>query len=130
MVAELRDCLRMVMQDLHRLEGLLDHAADKLLARFDEANASLTDAVVGDRAELADLRGALRNAVTELQFHDMATQLLGHSSSVLRSCALRLAAEVMGAEAGEDPTSPAGMSPERPNPVTQSEMAAGSVELF
>ncbi|MBS0292616.1 MAG: hypothetical protein JSS01_08870 [Proteobacteria bacterium] len=128
--AELQDCLLMVMHDLNRLEGLLDHATDNLLARFGEANASLTDAVVGERADLAALRGALRSAVTELQFHDMATQLLGHSGKVLQSCAFRLAAEVMGTEEGEEPAPFVDMTPERPNPVTQSEMAAGSVELF
>jgi len=128
--AELQDCLLMVMHDLHRLEGLLDHATENLLARFGEANASLTDAVIGGSPELATLRGALRSAVTELQFHDMATQLLSHSGRVLQSCAFRLAAEVMGTEEGEEPAPLEGMAPERPNPVTQSEMAAGSVELF
>ena len=42
----------------------------------------------------------------------------------------RLAAEVMGSEEGEESAPLEGMAPERPNPVTQSEMAAGSVELF
>lgn len=128
--AELQDCLLMVMHDLHRLEGLLDHATENLLARFGEANASLTDEVVGGSADLAVLRDALRSAVTELQFHDMATQLLGHSGKVLQSCAFRLAAEAMGADEGEEPAALEGLAPGRLNPVTQSEMAAGSVELF
>lgn len=129
-VAELQDYLLMVMHDLNRLEGLLDHATANLLARFGEAHASLTDALVGERAELAALRGALRGAVTELQFHDMATQLLSHSGKVLQACAFRLAAEVVGTGDGEEPAPLADMTPARPNPVTQSEMAAGSVELF
>lgn len=128
--AELQDSLLMAMHDLHRLEGLLNHATDNLLARFGEANASLTDTVVGGSAELGALRTALRSAVTELQFHDMATQLIGHTTKVLQACAFRLAAEAMGREDGEDAAPLDGLVPQRPNPVTQSEMDAGSVELF
>lgn len=128
--AELQDCLLMAAHDLHRLEGLLDHATANLLARFEAANAVLTDTLVAQSTELQTLRTALRSAVTELQFHDMATQLLGHSGKVLQSCAFRLAAEAMGADEGEEPAALEGLAPGRLNPVTQSEMAAGSVELF
>ena len=64
--AELQDSLLVVMHDLHRLEGLLSHATDNLLERFGVANATLTEAVVGDSPELAAVRTALRAAVTEL----------------------------------------------------------------
>lgn len=128
--AELQDSLLMVMHDLHRLEGLLNHATDNLIERFGEANDALTDNVVNGSAELAALRVALRSAVTELQFHDMATQLITHTTKVLQACAFRLGAEAMGAEDGEVAASLEGVAPERPNPVTQSEMDAGSVELF
>lgn len=128
--AELQDSLLMAMHDLHRLEGLLNHATENLLARFGEANASLTDEIIGTSAELAALRTALRCAVTELQFHDMATQLIVHTTKVLQACAFRLAAETMGREDGEDPAPIDGVAPDRPNPVTQSEMEAGSIELF
>ena len=128
--AELQDSLLMAMHDLHRLEGLLNHATENLLARFGEANASLTDELIGASAELADLRTALRSAVTELQFHDMATQLIIHTNKVLQGCAFRLAAETMGQEEGEDAAPLEGVVPDRPNPVTQSEMEAGSIELF
>lgn len=117
------------MHDLNRLEGLLNHATDNLLARFGEANASLTDAAVAGNQQLATLREALRSAVTELQFHDMATQLISHTSRVLQGCAFRLAAETMGDSDGEA-AADAELMPGRPNPVTQSEMEAGSVELF
>ena len=93
--ADLQDCLLMAAHDLHRLEGLLDHATDNLLARFGEANAVLTAARVAGCAELLALRTALRSAVTELQFHDMATQLIWHTSQVLQGCAFRLSAETM-----------------------------------
>ena len=128
--AELQDSLLMAMHDLHRLEGLLNHATENLLARFGEANASLADELIGASAELADLRTALRSAVTELQFHDMATQLIIHTTKVLQGCAFRLAAETMGQEEGEDAAPLEGVVPDRPNPVTQSEMEAGSIELF
>ena len=128
--AELQDSLLVVMHDLQRLEGLLSHATDNLLERFGEANGLLTDGVVGTSPELAAARVALRSAVTELQFHDMATQLIIHTTKVLQGCAFRLAAETMGQEEGEDAAPLEGVVPDRPNPVTQSEMEAGSIELF
>ncbi|RYE40499.1 MAG: hypothetical protein EOP24_40580 [Hyphomicrobiales bacterium] len=128
--AELQDSLLVVMHDLHRLEGLLSHATDNLLERFGEANSALTDSVVGDSAELAALRTALRSAVTELQFHDMASQLIWHTTKVLQGCAFRLASEAMGHDEGEEAAPFAEMAPDRPNPVTQSEMDAGSIDLF
>ena len=128
--AELQDSLLMVMHDLQRLEGLLNHATDNLLQRFGEANETLTETVVGDSAELAAVRNALRAAVTELQFQDMASQLIWHTTKVLQGCAFRLAAETMGDEDGEEAASFVDMAPDRPNPVTQSEMEAGSIDLF
>ena len=129
--AKLQDSLLVVMHDLHRLEGLLNHATDNLLERFGEANAVLTDAVVSDSPELIAARSALRNAVTELQFQDMASQLIWHTTKVLQGCAFRLAAEAMGEdEEGEQAAPFVDMAPDRPNPVTQSEMEAGSIDLF
>lgn len=128
--AELQDSLLVVMHDLHRLEGLLSHATDNLLERFGEANAVLTDSFVADSPELLAARNALRSAVTELQFQDMASQLIWHTTKVLQGCAFRLASEAMGHEEGEEAAPFAEMAPDRPNPVTQSEMDAGSVDLF
>jgi len=67
--------------------------------------------------------------VTELQFQDMASQLIVHTSKVLQGCAYRLASESMGQEDGEAVPFVEEV-PERPNPVTQDEMDAGSIELF
>lgn len=128
--AELQDSLLVVMHDLQRLEGLLSHATDNLLECFGEANGLLTDSVVGTSSELLAARAALRKAVTELQFHDMASQLIWHTTKVLQGCAFRLASEAMGQEEGEEAVSFAEIMPERPNPVTQSEMDAGSIDLF
>lgn len=128
--AELQDSLLVVMHDLHRLEGLLNHATDNLLERFGEANSVLTDDAVAGSPDLVAVRAALRNAVTELQFQDMASQLIWHTTKVLQGCAFRLASEAMGHDEGEEAAPFAEMAPDRPNPVTQSEMDAGSVDLF
>lgn len=128
--AELQDSLLVVMHDLHRLEGLLSHATDNLLERFGEANESLSDALVEAAPELKAVQTALRSAVVELQFQDMASQLIWHTTKVLQACAFQLAAEAMGTEEGEEAASFVDMAPDRPNPVTQSEMDAGSVDLF
>lgn len=127
-VAELQDSLLMVMHDLHRLEGLLGDATDNLLQRFGEANGLLSDDGVPEAESLRKARAALRSAVTELQFHDMATQLITHTTQLVRSCAFQLGAEAMGGS--DEPAAPSDAPPGRPNPVTQSEMAAGSIELF
>ncbi|MDT7928716.1 hypothetical protein [Tepidimonas sp.] len=117
------------MNDLKRLEGLLDHATSNLLDRFNRALAAADALGPADSPALQELRETLRSAVLELQFHDMATQLLIHTGKVLRGCAYTLAEQVMETEEDE-----VGMVvthlPQRPNPVTQSEMDAGSIELF
>jgi hypothetical protein len=59
----------------------------------------------------------------------MATQLIVHTGKVLQSCAWRLADQAMEPEDGEVPLELDPM-PERPSPVTQSEMDAGSIDLF
>ena len=59
----------------------------------------------------------------------MATQLIGHTARVLQGCAQRLAAQAMDPDDDDGQAVPAEL-PTRPNPVTQSEMQAGSVELF
>ncbi|MEW6695590.1 MAG: hypothetical protein AB1371_11715 [Pseudomonadota bacterium] len=128
-VADLQDSLLVAMNDLKRLEGLLDHATGNLLDRFNRAIDAVNQLANGDAAALDELRQTLHQAVLELQFHDMATQLLVHTGKVLRGCAYTLAEEVMEPEEDE-----AGVVvthlPQNPNPVTQSEMDAGSIELF
>ena len=81
--AELQDSLLVVMHDLHRLEGLLNHATDNLLERFGEANAVLTDAGVSDSPELVAARAALRSAVTELAVpgHGIPADLAHHQGA-------------------------------------------------
>jgi hypothetical protein len=59
----------------------------------------------------------------------MATQLLVHTGKMLQGCAWRLAEQAMAPEEDEVPLNLDPM-PDRPSPVTQNEMDAGSVELF
>lgn len=129
LVAEVQDSLLVVVHDLARLDGLLEHAMESLMERFTAASAGLGNSVFSNAKELDGVRDALKAAVTELQFQDLATQLITHTSKVLQGCAYRLACESMGAEDG-DAIPFVTEVPECPNPVTQDEMDAGSVELF
>lgn len=128
--AELQDALLVALRDLQRLEGLLDHATQNLLERFDEANGELTHSSLVKTPQTDAAAEALRLAVTELQFHDMSSQLIAHISVTLQACAFRLGAAAMGSDEDEDGDAYLPPMPDRPNPVTQSEMDAGSVELF
>lgn len=76
---------------------------------------------------LERLRGQLCGAITALQFQDLAAQLVAHTQHRLRGCADSLARDAMGDEDGAAVVEP---PPLRPNPVTQDEMDAGSIELF
>lgn len=129
LVAEVQDSLLVVVHDLNRLDALLAHAMENLMRRFTVASQNLADPALSDLDELRGVRSALHSAVTELQFQDMASQLIGHTSKVLQGCAYRLAADAMGSEDGEAVPFVEEV-PERPNPVTQDEMEAGSIELF
>jgi hypothetical protein len=129
LVAELQDSLLVVVHDLNRLDNLLAHTMENLMERFTSASANLADPTLVDSEALDGVRSALHAAVTELQFQDMASQLIVHTSKILQGCAYRLAAESMGAEDGEAVPFVEEV-PERPNPVTQDEMDAGSIELF
>ena len=129
--AEVQDALLVTLRDLQRLQGLLDHTTQNLLERFDEANGQLASVALPELAALNAARDSLRSAVTELQFHDMSTQLIAHMSSTLQACAFRLGAAAMGTDEEDGGTvAIVPQLPDRPNPVTQSEMDAGSVELF
>lgn len=129
LVADLQDSLLIAMTDLQRLQGLLDHATDMLLERFGEADRGLASLEPGAGPNLPRVRRGLQQAVTELQFHDLSTQLLAHTTRMLQGCAWRLADQAMAPDADELPLDLEPM-PERPSPVTQGEMDAGSVELF
>ena len=132
--ADLQDNLMTAGHDLDRLQALLAHACDELMQGFHGATRQIRSfaesAESGNHAPelLADVTRHLGAAITALQFQDMATQLIAHTTRRLRNCADRLARETMGDD--EDGFTIVEEAPLHPNPVTQDEMDAGSVELF
>ena len=127
--AELQDDLLTVCNDLDRLQTLLASACADLSQGFHGANALLADrgAHTADGAWRQQVQQTLARAVTALQFEDMASQLITHTRRRLRHRADALAVAAFGDDDGEAVVEPASL---RPNPVTQDEMDAGSIELF
>ena len=131
--ADLQDNLLTATNDLERLQGLLSHACDELMQGFHGAAAEIQELVEAAQdtpsQELFDnVMQHLGGAITALQFQDMASQLIEHTNKRLRNCADRIARETMGDD--EEGEAVIEAAPLRPNPVTQDEMDAGSVELF
>ena len=132
--ADVQDHLMTAANDLDRLQGLLTDASDTLMARFHSAMGEvhrLREVALAAPAAAPPVDGVMQHlaqAVTALQFQDMASQLIGHTNRRLRNCADLLAREAMGDD--EDGVTVVESPPLRPNPVTQSEMDAGSIELF
>ncbi|MEO8298340.1 MAG: hypothetical protein ABI574_11095 [Burkholderiales bacterium] len=133
--AELQDHLLTATNDLERLLRLLQDASEALMGHFYGANQRLSGLLHDgaklphiDTSALHEAMQSLSGAVTALQFQDMASQLIIHTNRRLRSCADQLAREAMGYDSeGEAVVEEA---PLHPNPVTQDEMDAGSVDLF
>ena len=133
--AELQDHLMVAGNDMERLQRLLSDAGDSLMAHFYGASNELKSLLHAAAAhpEIAgdQLHNAMQHmagAITAMQFQDMASQLIAHTARRLRNCADRIASDAMGDD--EDGTALVDEAPLRPNPVTQDEMDAGSVELF
>ena len=132
--ADLQDNLLTAGHDLDRLQTLLSHACDELMQGFYGATDQIRSFVESAETDgpmpdlLAGVTRHLGAAITALQFQDMASQLIAHTHQRLRNCADRLARETMGED--EDGYTVVEEAPLRPNPVTQDEMDAGSVELF
>ena len=136
MAADLQDHLIVASNDLERLQRLLDAASQALMGHFTDASAHIETALAQiEAAKLTDAmsirhaRQTVASAITALQFQDMANQLIAHTTQRLRNCADRLARDAMGGEE-DDGEAYVQDAPLRPNPVTQDEMDAGSVELF
>jgi len=133
--ADIQDNLMTASNDLERLQRLLSDASEALLGHFYGASGQLNHLLHEmaqhpelNTRELHDAMQHMAGAITAMQFQDMASQLIIHTNTRLRSCADRLAAEAMGDD--EDGAAVVEMAPLRPNPVTQDEMDAGSIELF
>jgi hypothetical protein len=133
--ADLQDHLMTATNDLERLQALLADACDVLARSFYGASEQIRvlmdapDATDGTAPDLFQgLMQHLGGAVTALQFQDMASQLIHHTHHRLRCCADQIARVAMGDD--EDGAAVVEEAPARPNPVTQDEMDAGSIELF
>ena len=133
--ADLQDHLLVASNDLDRLERLLSDACDTLLANFYGASGELKQLlhVAAQHPEintdqLHAAMGHMAEAITAMQFQDMASQLVMHTVKRLRNCADRLARDTLVDD--EEGVALIEEMPLRPNPVTQDEMDAGSVELF
>ena len=113
--------------DLDRLQALLSHACDELMVSFHGASEHIR--AIDPSGDTFDaVLERLGGAITALQFQDMASQLIAHTHRRLRNCADRIARETMGDD--EEGAAIVEEAPLRPNPVTQDEMDAGSIELF
>ncbi len=129
--ADLQDNLLTATNDLERLQTLLDTSHEALQAGFfgllqlvkDGADASGADSGRVQRA-----KEHMASAVKALQFQDMASQLITHTSRRLHNCADRLARDAFAGD--DDGDAVVEDAPLRPNPVTQSEMDTGFIELF
>ena len=128
--AELHDNLLQASSDLGRLQTLLDHSHETLQSAFFGTLQALEGAAAApiDAQALAQAREQLFAAVKALQFQDMATQLIAHTTRRLHDCAERLAQGVFGDD--EEGQAAIGEAPMRANPVSQAEMDTGFVELF
>lgn len=119
--AAARECAA-IAADLERLKALIADAGDKLAASFNEVAARLPQMRLPD-ADKAQLAAAVTTAVTSLQFQDMAAQLTGHAQrrlTVLQDCLKKLTHE---------PPDPL-LADTRMQPVRQSAVGAGSIDLF
>jgi len=107
--------------DLERLKALFNDAAGRLLGSFNEF-AALERHAQRSSEERQRIEAAIGNAVTALQFQDMATQLTGHAQRrlvALETCLRSLSRASSGGELLS-----------HPQPVRQAEMSPGSIDLF
>jgi hypothetical protein len=131
--AELQDHLLAVRHDLERLQDLLDDACQTLMGGFVGVTEQLQNLQVVKPANSAAIARAvehLEHTARALQFQDMSTQLLAHASQRLHHCADRLAQHAFGGDQDADGAAAIAQPPQRANPVTQSAVNTGCVDLF
>lgn len=140
LAADLQDHLMCAGNDLDRLQRLLDDAGQALMVHFYGASARLkklqaeidagtaASAPAEASAVIDKAMEHLAGAIVAMQFQDMSTQLIAHTQRRLRNCTDRIARDSMGDD--EDGDALVDDTPLKPNPVTQDEMDAGSIELF
>lgn len=122
---------RSARAELDRLRSLIDDASERLMLSFDEIGEITARQV--QQQQMKDMERAVGNAVSALQFQDMANQLVGHAVKrieLLERVAASLARlpevsvddltnEVEGTVCARDT-----------GPVEQACMSGGSVDLF
>lgn len=111
-----------IAADLERLTVLVSDAGDRLRACFNRIS-EIAPQLGWPAGERRQLDAAVAAAVTALQFQDMATQLTQHAQrrlSALEHCLATLSPEF------NDPL----LATTRMQPVRQSHMSAGSIDLF
>lgn len=109
--------LHSISDDLGRLDNLIGDAIARLMETFDTIQALAME------FETPEISRAAFEAVTALQFQDMATQLIAH-------CRRQLA---HAGQPGDDPISFSSthfVPPCATGPVSQCSVSAGSVDLF
>jgi hypothetical protein len=126
-----------VRAELDQLGLLLNDAVARLSASFEtmcllSAGLQRVEVQAGDSAPFEKLQGRLNEAATALQFHDIATQILAQSLK-----RIELIEQMTGSlrhlpdGSLDDLTKELVCSTTRgSNPVTQSRMTVGAVELF
>jgi hypothetical protein len=124
MAADMQDELLTAATELDRLQHLLADAVVQLHERF--AHAMDGQSRVPPSPQRDAVQAELGAALVALQFEDLASQLISHARRRLGSVADCLGNLVM---ADEDPGCDVQWV-ERPCPVAQHAVDAGSVELF
>jgi len=116
-----REC-EAIAADLERLKLMIADASDRLLASFNIVGA-LESGTRRGKAEQDRFNSAISNAVTALQFQDMANQLTAHAQRRLASTREALIKLSDGAD-------PLLATTTRLQPVRQAGMGSGSIDLF
>lgn len=120
--AAARECAA-IAADLERLKGLIAEAGDKLAASFAVIGETVPHTAAADEPSRRRVERAVADAVTALQFQDMATQLTQHAQR--RLAVLRDALKALSQE-DTDPL----LATTRMQPVRQAGLGAGSIDLF
>ena len=128
---------RSARSELGRLRSLIDDASDRLMASFGvigELSAQQLASSQGAASEQAqDMERAVGNAVSALQFQDMANQLVGHAAQRIELLeriaeSLRRLPDVSMEELTD--AVEATVCARQDGPVAQACMTGGSVDLF
>jgi hypothetical protein len=107
-----------ISDDLGRLDTMIADAIDRLMVSF----ATIQE--LASEREAPEIARAALDAVTALQFQDMATQLIGH-------CRRRLQQAGSSTDMGDVSFSSTHFAHASANgPVSQSTVIAGTIDLF